>query len=96
MENNKFDYIRSYRDNEAKGAITKLMKYKEFHYILNKIYPGVNIEEITRSLQEINSISDFQANYVCSYNDLLINKTMDKFTHISYNDCVLIRVNQEK
>ena len=86
MENNKFDYIRSYRDNEVRPAFDKLMEDKEFHYILNKIYPGISIDDIKLTLEGINTVQDFQFRHIAAYNNLLVEKTINNFSYSGFEN----------
>lgn len=80
MEKFNFDNIRSYRDNEVKEKLRKLVKDEGFIYILKKIFTDERISNLSEELNEVNSVYDFQSKYISHYVKSLVNLSISEFT----------------
>ena len=67
-----FESIRSYRDQEVKSVLKELIKDQGFVYILKKIFTDERIADLETEFEHINSIYDFQSNYISGYVKALI------------------------
>jgi hypothetical protein len=78
MNTYNFDDIRSFRDHEVKSVLNELIKDPGFIYILKKIFTDQRIESLGNEFEGINSIFDFQSNYISGYVKALIRLSITK------------------
>ncbi len=80
MEKLNFDNIRSYRDDEVNDKLRKLVKDKEFIYILRKIFTDERIANLSEELNEVNSVYDFQSKYISYYVKSLLDLSISELS----------------
>jgi len=73
MAKHNFENIRSFRDEEVNSKLKELISDKGFIYILKKIFTDKRIANLSEELNEVNSVYNFQTEYISYYVDSLIN-----------------------
>jgi hypothetical protein len=56
----QFEDMRPYRDHEVQPAIERLVSHPGFGDVMNYLYEGQNITEITRKFREVRTVDQFQ------------------------------------
>ncbi len=80
LENNNFDDIRPYRDDEANNVFTNLLKDDAFIDLLRKIFSEEKISVIKEDSVKVKSIKEFQTNYIIPYLRGVIDNTIEKLS----------------
>lgn len=76
-DNPRFNDIRPFRDSEVKDVIKSLCDVPYFISILNRILPGVPVDAIVAKLKSLNTISEFQHEFIIPFLNGLVEKTTD-------------------
>ncbi len=79
-DNPQFDDIRPYRDNEVGKVIKELCEVPYFINILGKIIPNIPTEAIVAKLKSIQSVYEFQHEFIIPYLRGLEKNTTDGIT----------------
>jgi hypothetical protein len=58
--NQQFEIIRPYHDHEVKGAVERLVNHPRFESVLNYLFQGVSIQELTENFKSIETVDQFQ------------------------------------
>lgn len=66
-DNPKFSDIRPFRDNEVKEVIESLCEVPYFINILGKLIPNAPIEAVVAKLKSLNTVSEFQHEFIIPY-----------------------------
>jgi len=80
QEEQPFQSIRPFNDEEVKDVIDQLLKEPNFLKVLSVVYPNLNINDITGHIKRITTIKAFQKEVVYYYLTLIIKKTVDKLS----------------
>lgn len=75
QNDDKYQSIRCYNDNEANSIINQLLNEGQFAKILSFLYPDGKIGEIREQLKNIQTIKDFQKSVVYPYLTKMIDNT---------------------
>lgn len=62
-----FDPIRCYNDGEVQSILNQLMEEGDFIKLLAFLYPGKNPKELIGALSKINTVFEFQSNFIYPY-----------------------------
>ena len=79
MNTFNFDDIRSFRDEEVHEKLLSILDDEGFIYILKKIFPDNRIAHLSRELNTVDSVADFQKKYISEYVKALIQLTISEF-----------------
>ena len=60
MEENNFDDIRPYRDDEVKNAIARILEEPLFYDVMAYVYPDLSRVDVHEMMSEISTIKEFQ------------------------------------
>ncbi len=66
-DNQKFDEIRPFRDNEVAEVIKSLCEVPYFLNILGRLIPNVPVEAIVAKLKSLRTVSEFQHEFIIPY-----------------------------
>jgi len=75
-----FQSIRPYNNDEVTGVIEQLLKEPMFLKVLPAVYPKRDIEEVIQNLEKISSVKKFQKEVVYEYLRAIIDKTINKLS----------------
>lgn len=75
-----FEEIRPFHDNEVNNAIQNLIKDPEFEVFVRYLFRGFDRSEIYDSIKDISSIAEFQEKFVSSVMDVIIKRSVDGLT----------------
>jgi len=76
----EFEKMRPHNDHEVKGAINRLVNYKEFDVVLSWLFPEIPLAESKQNLLEIHTVEDFQVKFMHKVVNTIINKTSSGLT----------------
>ncbi len=76
----KFDEIRSFRDDEINPAIQRLTTDPYFVLIISKLYPNQDASLVIGGFQRISSIYEFQSKVISEFTQKIISGTIKKLT----------------
>ncbi|MDF1547962.1 MAG: 1-acyl-sn-glycerol-3-phosphate acyltransferase [Bacteroidales bacterium] len=79
-QENSFDLIRPYNNNEVKGVIEHLLQEPHFQKVLSVVYPKRELSEIMTHLRKISTVKEFQKEVVYYYLRIIIDKTINKLS----------------
>lgn len=79
-ENNEFEEIRPYNDEEVRDVIDRLVQNQGFYDVLKFVHPDWSEERIRHEVSDVNSIADFQVKIAHPAMRILINSTVDDLT----------------
>ena len=77
---NEFEDIRSYNDHETQEVIHRLIKCPEFMHILKKVKSEQDILKEFDKVKYVNSITEFQTDYIAGYVRSILTLTIDKLS----------------
>lgn len=75
-----FDEIRPYKDQEVKDVIKRLLADESFMRFIESSFPQFTKEIVSKSLQSINSIDEFQLNFIIRLAKFIIDNTTKGIT----------------
>lgn len=75
-----FEDIRPYNDAEFHKVVNELFKVKPLMEVICN-YLEISLEEIKNLILSYKSIQDFQSNIVCRFIQVIINRSVDKFSY---------------
>lgn len=81
MEKYNFDNIRSYRDNDVNEVLKRLFNDESFIEILKLTHFKNRIDILKEEIKSVNSIYDFQGNYLYHFTESIINETTSNFSY---------------
>ena len=76
-----YDEFRPYNETEAKEAIIRISDNERFYKIVNYFFPELNKTEFKNLLFSLNSIYDFQKNFMLKILNKIIEDTTHGFTY---------------
>ncbi len=81
MQNeNAFQSIRPYTNNEIKEVLNQLLEEPDFQKVLSVVYPKQKLSDIFERLRKISTIKEFQREVVYYYLRIIIDKTINKLS----------------
>jgi 1-acyl-sn-glycerol-3-phosphate acyltransferase len=75
-----FQSIRPYNNEEVKGVMEQLLQEPLFLKVLPAVYPKRDINEVVARLCQISSVKEFQKEVVYDYLRIIIDKTINKLS----------------
>lgn len=79
-EQDIFEEIRPFHDDEVNNAIKNLLKDPEFEVFVRYLFKGFDRSEIYDRIKDISSIAEFQEKFVSAVMDVIIKKSVDSLT----------------
>ena len=79
-DNQNFDDIRPFRDNEVPGVIAQLCQVPYFINIIGKLFPQLPVDQVVAKLRAIDSVHAFQTSFIIPFLNNLIKTTTDGVT----------------
>lgn len=88
QEEQQFQSIRPFKNNEVKAVIEQLLQEPNFLKILTIVFPKRKLADVMEKLRKISTIKKFQKEVVYYYLSLIIKKTINKlsFTGLEHLD----------
>ena len=79
-EQDIFEEIRPFHDDEVNNAIRNLLKDPEFEVFVRYLFRGFDRSEIYDRIKDISSIAEFQEKFVAAVMEVIIKKSVDGLT----------------
>ncbi len=79
-ENNKFDDIRPYYEEEIPAAMKRIAASDGFPLIASYIFPDRTIQELRAMVSQISTVAEFQSKVMTEFNHQVIERSIDEFT----------------
>jgi hypothetical protein len=79
--NNNFDDIRPYRDDEIPAAMERIAASPTFPLLASYVFPERNVEEVRSLVRTISTVDAFQSTVMTAMNKRIISDTMKSFTY---------------
>lgn len=79
-ENNKFDDIRPYYEEEIPAAMKRIAASDGFPLIASYIFPDRTIQELRAMVSQITTVAEFQSKVMTEFNHQVIERSIDEFT----------------
>lgn len=76
-----FDDIRPYTIEEYYDVVNKLLSNKEFVYLLKYFFKSLSFEDIKHQLLSVNTIDEFQQNFIIKVAKDILNQSVDQLTY---------------
>ncbi|MCQ2237337.1 MAG: 1-acyl-sn-glycerol-3-phosphate acyltransferase [Bacteroidales bacterium] len=80
IQDMNFDDIRPYNDSEVKEAIARLCNVPYFHRVIAFLFPGIPVEAIIAKLSLVETVEQFQDNFILPFLNGLEKKTTNGIT----------------
>lgn len=80
MNNNEFDDIRPYTDDEIPAAMQRIANSGSFPLLASYVYPNESIDEVRRKIMSYKDIRSFQTETMRIVNEQVIAHSIDEFT----------------
>ena len=80
MENNKFEEIRPYTDDEISAAMDRIAGSTSFPLLASYVFPDRNIDDVRREVRSYKTIHDFQMGIMYWANRKIIKDSTASFT----------------
>jgi hypothetical protein len=82
----QFKIIRPYRDPDVKPAIERLVKHPKFHAVLNYLFEGMDLADLTERFKSIETIHQFQLFFSHHTVKTILEKTSSGITEQGYEN----------
>jgi hypothetical protein len=79
--NNNFDDIRPYRDDEIPAAMERIAASPTFPLLASYVFPERSVEDVRGMVRAIDSVDNFQTTVMKAMNERIIAGTMKSFTY---------------
>lgn len=94
----QFEIIRPYHDHEVRGAVERLVNHPRFESVLNYLFKGVSIQELTEKFKSLETVDQFQVFFSNHTVKTIVDKTSRGLTvqgseHISPDEPYLFVAN---
>ena len=86
MNNEVFDDLRPYCDEEIASAMHRIADSEYFPALFSFVYPNREIEEIRNAIRTYTKIEDFQDQAMRTFNEQVISRTINQFTYNGYEN----------
>lgn len=77
----QFEIIRPYHDSEVKPAIERLVNHPGFIPVLNYLFPGADIDQLSQKFRSIEGVDQFQDFFSYHTVETIIGKTSTGLSH---------------